>query len=217
MKHFWVIIALIILLNGPAYGQFEGKIVYSVTYKTDDPSIDQFISFLPGESSLTIKGSKSRFEQHVTGGGKQVFVSDASTESGTLMLNFLGQEYQVKLSADSMQHLRQNTSLRILESEGSKEILGYNCKKALGINGTDTLTIYYSDELKHSAFMPQFTNIQGMPMEYEMIQNDLHMHFIAKSVDLGPVEPEAFTISNSVREISFQDFARAFAVKASDN
>lgn len=214
MKYIWGLSILFLIAGGQIYGQFEGKIIYNVTYKSNDPSMDQFISMLPGESSLTVKGSQSRFEQHVAGGGKQVFVSDAANQNGILMLNFLGQEFQVKLSTDSMAHLRQNTSLRILKAEGSKMILGYKCKKALGVSGTDTLTIYYTDKLKHDAYMPLFSNMKGMPMEYELIQNNLHLHFTAKSVDEHPVSPDTFTISKSVKEISFQDFARAFAEEA---
>jgi|GEM_PF-1752668 len=201
----------ILLIGLQAYSQFEGRIYYQVTYKTDDSSVGQYISLLPSESILTIKGNASRFEQPIAGGGRQVFISNSEDDSGVLLMNFIGEEFYVRLDKESISTLQKIKPYPVISDEGRKNILGLSCKKAFGINGNDTLTVYFNDTMYNGMLVPQFPDLGGLPMDYEVKQNNLHMHFVAKKIEKGNVTLETFVIPRNVKEISFEEFAKHFA------
>jgi hypothetical protein len=195
-----------------AYGQFEGEIIYEVKYESSDPSTQGYLSLLPSESTLTIKDVRSRFQQTIVGGAEQLVVTDARTGYSTLVMNFMGQKFQVKMNADSLKTLRKNEPLRIIETEQTKEILGMVCKKALAISGTDTMEVYFNQALHPYPMVPQLADVHGIPLEYTLLQNNIRMHFKAKKIVKSVVDPSVFEVSSDVREISFAQFAKSFAL-----
>jgi GLPGLI family protein len=204
--------SVLLLAGFCAFGQFEGKVVYEVKYQSNDPTASAYLSMLPNESTLTIKGTRSRFEQTIAGGAEQLVVTDAATKSTTLVMNFMGQKFQVKLNGDSLQMLRKNEPLQTIETSDTKEILGMQCKKALAISGKDTIAVYYSEALHPHSMIPQLADIKGIPMEYGLIQNNISMHFKAKKIVKGPVDNSVFEISPEIKEVPFAQFAKSFAV-----
>lgn len=195
-----------------AFGQFEGKIIFEVKYESSDPSTQGYLSMLPSESTLTIKDVHSKFEQTIAGGAEQLVVSDARTGISTLVMNFMGQKFQVKMNADSLKTLRKNEPLHIVETEQTKEILGLVCTKALAISGTDTAEVYFNHALHPYPMVPQLADVNGIPLEYTLLQNNIRMHFKAKKIVKTPVHPSVFEISADIREVSFTQFARSFAL-----
>ncbi len=205
------LILVLMLVGFHSFSQFEGRIHYQVTYKTDDSSVGRYISVLPSESILTVKGNNSRFEQPIAGGGRQIFISNSEFETGMLLMNFMGEEFFVRLTKESIGTLQKIKPYPTIADEGRKNILGLSCKKAYGISGNDTLTVYYNDSMHNGVLLPQFPDIGGLPMDYEVRQHNLHTHFVAKKIERGNITPESFIIPGNVKEISFEEFAKHFA------
>lgn len=196
-----------------AYGQFEGKVLYKVNYKSEDPAISGFMNMLPNESSLLVKGTQSRFEQNVMGGGKQIFVNNSSDQSSTLVLNYFGEEFKVNFKREDLEMMEKAQSVKIVETQEEKEILGIKCKKAVAFMGSDTLSVYYNESMYTGTMLPQFSAINGLALEYEIVHNGLYMHFEAMEIQASNVPLESFEISGAIREVPFSDFAKSFAAQ----
>jgi hypothetical protein len=195
-----------------AFGQFEGTITYNIEYSSSDESMQQYLGSFPKQSTLKIKNEYMRLDQSVAGGATQSLISNASDTSTTLILNIMGNAYQVNLSLDEVMQLEQAEAFKIVEAEETKMIAGYLCKKAFAISGTDSLTIYYTEEIKSQNIVPQFSKLTGFPLEYEMEKGNVRMKYTCSNISQEEVDMSSFLVSSSIREIPFDDFARSFAI-----
>lgn len=209
-------LTLILVLNCVsflAYSQFEGMVTYDIKYSSSDESMQQYLGSFPKQSTLKIKNEYIRFDQSVVGGGTQSLIANASDTSTTLILNIMGNTYQVNLSLDEVMQLEQAESFEIIESDETKMIAGYLCNKAYAVSGSDSLTIYYTQEIKSQNIIPQFSKLKGFPLEYEIEKGNVRMKYTCSNVSLDAIDMSNFLVSSSIREIPFDDFARSFAIR----
>lgn len=212
MKKTLLFSAVILLFSLSLQAQFEGKIIYHVEYEAIDDSKSDMLSMLPDQSVLTVKDDLSLFEQKVAGGGKQAFIVDASAGSGILIMQFLGQEYKVEMSKEEIETLKQARKLKIHKTEERKVIAGEPCLGALATSDTDTLQVFYAEDIKSSASFPPFAEIEGLPMEYELVRGGIIMKYSAISVVREEVDKTIFTTDPQMKSVNFEDFARSFAI-----
>lgn len=209
----WLMVPLCLLSYLAGYAQFEGKITYEVSYSSEDPSLSSLAEFFPKVSELYINGRNSRFQQTVSGGGQQIFISNETDEKSILVMRFLGECFKVVFTKQNIKQLEENLSFDVEHSTATKDILGVTCKKAVSVVGNDTLVLYYNTELFEGNMLPQFKDINGLVLEYETIQDGLHTRFKAKELTSEEVAMEWFNVSDVIREISFEVFAKNFAYK----
>lgn len=210
---YLLIIPFCLLSYLAGYGQFEGKITYEVTYASEDPSLSSLADHFPKVSELYINGQNSRFQQMVSGGGQQIFISNTEAEKSILVMRFLGECFKVVFTKQNIEQLEENLSFKVEHTSATKEILGITCQKAISVVGGDTLVVYYNTELFNGNMLPQFKDLQGLVLEYETIQDGLHTSFKAKELKPEEVAMDWFEVSDVIREISFEVFAKNFAYK----
>lgn len=196
-----------------AFAQFEGKIVYEVSYSTDDIALLPFLDFFPKTSEVLISGSKSRVQQNISGGGQQVYINRRDEDVQILIMRFMGEDIQVVLNEQQISTLEQLKPTAHEEVAETKTILGIECKKTVAINHGDTLNVYYHEPLFDGNMLPHFEGLNGLVLEYETVHNGLRMHFKASSLIEDSLSDEVFEVNNQVKMVSFEDFARAFAYK----
>lgn len=192
--------------------QFEGVVTYKITYSSDDPKASAFMGMMPETSTLIVKNHMVRFDQDVAGGGKQSFVANDRDKSNRLLMSFMGQEFQVNLNEEQLLQLEQTKKLEITKAEKTKTIAGFECKLAQAQLENTPIEIYYAPELKTPTVLPQFAELEGLPLKYEVVKGSVHMVYEAISVEHKPIPETAFDISNRIREIPFEKFAESFAV-----
>lgn len=192
--------------------QFEGKIEYAISYQTNDSQLKMYEDALPKKSTLLIHNEHLRFEQALAGGGKQAFVSNSSLGTSILLMNFLGQEFQVKMDEDDMMMLEKAKKLKIIEGRKTKMIAGHICKEAFAIDGPDTLQIFYSPDIQTPTILPQFEDLKGLPLQYEVVKGKLHIKYVCTEVKIESVALTNFEVSDEIKEIPFTEFARSFAI-----
>ncbi len=195
-----------------AFGQFEGKLFYEVSYASEDKETLTFIGMLPKKSTLSIKDSQMRLSQSIAGGGSQAFITNSATNTSTLLMRFMGQEFQVKLNESDLMKLEQTANLKIIEGKNTKMIAGYNCKQSFAIQGTDTLEIYYAPELQTDCVLPQFADLKGIPLQYEVVKGKLRIAYSCESISTEPIEESTFLVDPKIKEIPFAQFAQSFAI-----
>lgn len=213
VKFIFVLITALTMGCFQVYGQFEGKIIYDVSYKTDDTELKGMIDLFPKQSQLIISGQNSRFQQEVSGGGQQVFISDITRGQHTLVMSFLGSVFKVNLSQNEMAQLEAMPAQKVHYVDETKMISGLECKLAYTLHDGDTLRHYYNADIYKGNLLPQFQGIEGLVLEYELYQNGLWIHFKVKDLVQEPISAEWFEVSDKIREISFEDFAKAFVYK----
>jgi hypothetical protein len=212
MKKIYLSNLLLLFLPFLSFAQFEGIVAYEVTYEAIDESKKEMISMLPKKSLLYVKGKRSLFEQEVAGGGKQAFCIDSERGSGVLIMQFLGQAYKVEMSRTEMETLKKAKEMEIIETDESEIIAGFRCHKALAISDSDTLNVSYTTQLKVDSNFPPFTNIDGIPLRYEIVRGGVKMTYTALDVKETAISEETFAIPSEINSMKFSDFARSFAI-----
>ncbi len=194
------------------FSQFEGVVTYKITYSSDDPKAAAFMGMMPEKSTLIVKNHMVRFNQDVAGGGKQSFVANDRDKSNRLLMSFMGQEFQVNLNEEQLLQLEQTKKLSLTKTEVTKTIAGYDCNLVKTQLEKTPIEIYYAPELKTPTVLPQFSELEGLPLKYEVVKGAVHMVYEAISVEHKSIPDMAFEISNQVKEIPFEKFAQSFAI-----
>lgn len=192
--------------------QFEGIITYSIQYTAQDEAAEAYIDALPDESTLLLKDEHIRFNQAVAGGGQQAFLANTNLQTSTLLMNFLGQQYQVKMNREDVMKLKQINKFKFEKTAETKTIAGYECIKALAFSEMDTLEVFYTTAIQAPKVLPQFEDLPGLPLQYEVNQGNMHLTYTCSSISSEPVDASQFQISKQVKVIPFDKFAESFAL-----
>jgi GLPGLI family protein len=195
------------------HAQFEGRVVYEMTYTAQDEKIQSLAQFFPKKSELIISGNNARFQQNINGGAEQIFISNPEKDQNTLVMNFLGEAFKVTMSSKNMATLEPNTQLEVHHSTDQKTINGLKCQRAFALHEGDTLNFYYNAEIYAGNILPQFHGLQGLVMEYETIHDGLHISFKATEIKKEQIASDWFEVSDQIKEVAFDEFAKAFAFK----
>ena len=97
--------------------------------------------------------------------------------------------------------------LKIQKTDGEKQILGLNCKRALAILDDSlhtTFEIYYTDEIDiddPNAQTP-FAEIDGVMLEFTSLINGVRMHFLAGSIAADSISDNEFVIPPDYKQVS---------------
>ncbi|NEN23172.1 hypothetical protein G3O08_06625 [Cryomorpha ignava] len=194
------------------FSQFEGKVYYEMTYESNDPETLTFIDMLPKQSTMSIKGTQMRLNQSLAGGGSQAFITNSDLKTSILLMKFMGQEFQVKMNEMEMLKLEKAESFKIVDGTKTKVIAGYTCNQAFALSGKDSLEIYYAPELRTLCVLPQFADLKGIPLQYEIAKGKMRISFQCSSVSVEKIDQAVFTVDESIKQIPFEQFAQSFAV-----
>lgn len=212
IKNFTCTCVFLLGLALSGWSQFEGKIFYNVTYQATDSNALPFLSMLPKESVLYIKDYQIRFNQSIAGGGAQSFIVNSALNTSTLVMQFMGQSFQVNLDGEELQQLELTQKLKIVEGTKTKEICGQVCNEAFALSNNDSLQIFYAPNLKTTCILPQFADLKGLPLEYEVLNEDLRIKYSCEKIEEKHLSLQIFDVSDDVPKIPFEQFAQAFAI-----
>ena len=198
-----IILALIIPFAIQAQS-FEGKIVYSISYKDLPAEMAQMSSMLPSNQVIWIKGNKSRFEQ-VMDQGSTIVITDATAGSSTVLMDLMGTKYKLDIPKDEMEKLATEQEVpEIKYVDGTREIAGYTCHKAevnmVGFDGV--ATFYYTEEIPPVKVQGmESLQLKGMFMAYEFSANGMTMNIEVTNIDKGSVADSKFQVPSGYTEM----------------
>jgi GLPGLI family protein len=195
----WLALTIFSLFSFQAFAkEFKGVITYKITVEGSGVT-EEMKTMMPKTMIMTIKGNKSRSEM-IMSMGKTVTISDGDNKTATTLMDMMGQKIAIQSTTDDiMKELANGPETKVEVTGETKEILGYMCKKAIITVPEDDmeLIVYFTDELgtKELNFdNPQFKDIDGVMLEFEMPNEMFNMHFEAVSVEKKNVEDSEFTI-----------------------
>jgi GLPGLI family protein len=179
---------------------FEGVITYKITYPDNKFSESQMAMF-PKMLTVSIKGTKSRTDLQMSN-MNTVTITDYTDKTSVALLNHMGQKYAIKkTSADIEKEMSKETKSTVELTGETKMIAGYNCKKAvISVNDDgvkSTYEVYFTSEMgsKMANFdKPWYKDIDGVLLEFLMINRDITMKFTATSVEKKNLAAKDFEI-----------------------
>jgi len=202
-------ILLLSLLSSTLLAQsnFEGKIMYTITYTDMPAEMKGYEAMLPKDITIQIKGNKSRVEQNQMM-GKNVVVSDMDQKNGFMEMDMGGQKLRMNIStAEFTDESNKMSNIEYLDE--TKTILGYPCKKAImkDESGQMAMTVYYTDKINNKAQM-EFIGLKGFPLEYSMTQQNMSMQMVVTDISEESISDANFEKSDGYKDISQADLQK---------
>jgi len=190
-----------------AQSNFEGKIIYTITYTDMPAEMKGYEAMLPKDITIQIKGNKSRVEQNQMM-GKNVVVSDMDQKNGFMEMDMGGQKLRMNIStAEFTDESNKMSNIEYLDE--TKTILGYPCKKAImkDESGQLAMTVYYTDKINNKAQM-EFIGLKGFPLEYSMTQQNMSMQMVVTDISEEVISDAIFEKSDGYKDISQADLQK---------
>jgi len=190
-----------------AQGEFEGKVVYTITYKDMPAEMKAMESMLPKDLIIRIKGNKSRVEQSQMM-GKNIIVSDMDQENGFMEMDMAGQKLRINISTEEFKQ-KSNQLPNIEYLDEIKTIAGYPCKKAImkDESGQLAMSVYFTEKITNNA-QTKFVGLKGFPLQYSMTQQNMTMEMIATEVSEESISDDIFNKSDGYQDISEADLQK---------
>jgi GLPGLI family protein len=177
---------------------FKGVVTYKITLEGSAVT-EEMKNMMPKTMTMMIKGNKSRSEM-IMSMGKTISISDGDTKTTITLMDMMGQKIAIKSTTDEiMAELAKSPKVKVEVTSETKDILGYSCKKAVITNPEDDteIYVYFTEELgtKELNFdNPQFKDINGLMLEFEIPSEMFTMKFTAVSVEKKTVEDTEFVV-----------------------
>lgn len=204
MKVSFFVIIIELLISNWGIGQgIDRKTIYDCKVTFDVSVIDtQANTKVRNEVSKTVKvsyvkGNKSR-NDFISPGFLQTTIFSSQTDTVVVLKEVGNAKYLSYL--DTMSLKGQNDkydAIRFSTTTDSKNILGYECKKAQAQYPDGTYAfVYYAPAIEPSNkdFQKQFKELPGFVLEYEAFLEDgkTRVRYIATAMDLSPVPSSMF-------------------------
>lgn len=208
MKSLKLCFLAVVILSTPALSQsFEGVINYKINYLEVPPQAKGMESMLPQQVVFVLKGTKLAMKQDMMG-GSQTIIYDAVSMESTVLVNMMGQKIAMTMTKEEEEKAKGNVGepeVKLLE--GSKQIAGYNCKKASVTSAGNTMEIWYTKDIagvRHK----DFKSLDGFPLEYTTVAQGMKMQITAQDVTEATQDAAQFEVPDGYRRMSFEEFTR---------
>lgn len=203
MKYGYAL-AFSLLFAFPAIAQkkfTEGTISYNITISTgsDKPKA---ADFLDGTTVVNyIKADKSRTEM-VSSLGTLTTIYNGSKNAIVILKNIGEQKYMITLTpSDWRDANKKYDGISFSYEDGSKEILGYACKKAIAKLQDGTIyTVWYTPDLipENKNFQYETRTLPGLAMEYESLNSKGEKTtYTVSKISFNPVPASLFEFPKS--------------------
>lgn len=203
MKRIFVFLGLVCLLGVSAEAQkkfTEGTISYDIVINTGTAR-PQAADFLDGATSTVfVKGNKSRTEM-ISSLGTQATVIDGTSNSIAILKEYGDQKYLIQMNpADWKDANKKYEGVEFAISNETKNIIGYNCKKAVGkLSDGSSFTVWFTPDLvpENSEYQTANKNLPGLAMQYETAMGNLNVVYTVSKISFEPVPISKFDLPKS--------------------
>src|ERR1700722_16598605 len=159
--------------------------------------------------TVYIKGNKSRSEM-TSAYFSSTILFDSNTGFGVILREVNGQKLLIRMNPDNWtERNRMYDGIVYKNANETREIAGYKCVKAVGQTRFGaTVTVYYTLEIipENRQYDPIFHNLDGLPLEYELTNGKLRIHYRIARINLNPVPVSKFDIPGSgYREMNYEE------------
>jgi hypothetical protein len=161
--------------------------------------------------TVYIKGNKSRSEM-TSPLFSSTTIFDGNTGFGVILKEVSGQKLLIRMNPDNWaERNRMYDGIVYKNTNETKEIAGYRCIKAIGQTKSGaTITVFYTRDIipENRQYDPPFRSLEGLPLEYELTNGNVRIHYRIARINLNPVPVSKFDVpssSSGYREMNYED------------
>ena len=209
MSRLTTFLFILIVLSSSVYAQnHNGKIEFKINYELVKELENQRPS-LATKMIVYIKNNLSRKEE-VTRIGSQVLINDIKNRSSYLLMQIADEKLAIHVQDSS---LNNNLKEKITYLDETKNIAGYDCKKAIintydsTIEEANTIELYYTDKIV-DVYDLKFQNLKGTPLKYKVESNGMSITYTATNVSIAEQNKYLFEIPKDFTILSMSEFKR---------
>lgn len=167
----------------------EATIKYELTMESDDPQVQSQMAMMANSTmTMFMKGNLFRQETNM-GNGLMVTTSivDGEAKKGIVLMEGMMGKIASPFDTDEQEEeAQEEADVEIEFTDETKEILGFECKKAIIYDEEGNELIYwYTEEITAPKSEQRYLNqqIPGMPLEFSIEQPQITMVFKAVEYD----------------------------------
>lgn len=187
----------------------ELLLVYDAKVNTGSTTPKIADAFDGATMTVYLKGNMSRSEM-VSALFSSTTIHDSKTGSAVVLREVSGQKLLIRMTAENWaEKNKRYEGISFTNTSETKVIAGYNCTKAeakLG-DGT-TFTVYYTTDIipENKEYDYQFRSLNGLPLEYELVQGKLTIKYTVSKINLNPVPASKFDLPKTgYREMTYEE------------
>lgn len=185
---------------------FTGTITMSITVEGDlDP---QEKAQMPTEMKVMYSGTKSRKEAS-SPMGSQVSIADSETKESIALLDIAGNKLAIKTPKEDFEAgMAEFPETKVNVTSETKTIAGYACKKVEITIEESVITAWFTEDIavdNPNWFDPMFKDVNGVVLEYEMMQGEIKFKYSATEVKKGKLKDFLFTIPPGYQEMTMEE------------
>jgi GLPGLI family protein len=215
----YAIVLCLILLSSCKEGIFksglkEGEIEYEVSYPAL-PKDHLMMDLLP--KKMECKFSQGQYRNEISAGMglfRSAIVYQGEEDHLYHTVKLLNKKIYAELNKNDILTLNEGFNGLVFEETGErKTIAGYDCKEVEVTVPGDSVwifNVYYTNEIDipKANYRNPFESLDGVLMEYDILSNDLHMHFKATRVTETEVDEKDIKISSDYNQVSSEELRK---------
>ncbi len=187
----------------------EMTIVYDNFVSSGNPTPNIADSFDGATTTIYIKGNMSRLDM-VSALFSSSTIHDARQKTAVVLREVSGQKILIRLNEQNLKEKNKHLEGIVFKTiEEEKVIAGYLCKKATAtLADGSSFVVYYTTEIipENKEYDYYFKNLDGLPLEYELVKGKLTIKYVVSSINLNPVPLSRFEIPTAgYREMRYED------------
>lgn len=209
MKQLTILLGLLLLFCNSTWAQKkmkEGIVRYYITdIHTDVPEMEMMKG---SEMTLFFSDKKQKIEMNLMNGVYRTqTIFDQDSDQSIVLTDIMGKKVRIDEPVTEVRDELPTQEI-IYDKDATKEIAGYTCHKAIlnGKNG-DRLVAYITNRItpKDSYFDKLFMGLDGFPLEYTIINNQVAITFTADEVD-HKIDDSVFFVIGDYETMSEKEF-----------
>ena len=165
----------------------EARIVYDIKMESQDPEIQAQLAMVGGSTMVTaFKGDKTYQSTSMGSIMETITITDQSSKKGVMLVNGMMGKFGAMMDLEEVEENKKDTDIDIELVDETKEIKGYNCKKALIVDEDGNETVFwYTDEIVAPKMQSEYfkEQVPGFPLEIYFVTPQMTMSFIATEVE----------------------------------
>ncbi len=193
---------------------FTGSITFNYSYDGRELEATEKAQ-MPTSQTMTFGLGKVKTEI-ISPMGNIITIYDVMTKETTMLLDIMGQKLAIiQKQEDTKKKMEEQTKgVKIDYPDESKQIAGYNCKKAVITKGDTTITLFFTSDLKFSGAneMQIYKDIDGIVLESTMPTQDeeLTMKIKATEIEKRKVKKNEFNIPGNYKIVTPEELKSMF-------
>lgn len=170
------------------------------------------MDFMPDK--MVLKFKEGKYVTMLTAGMgmfKSSFIVDKDKNQFSQVVKLINKKYALTLEGEEIANsIDKLPKYNIEFTDELKKILDYNCNKAIVTvdnESNDAFEVYYTDRIKieNPNWCTQFSEINGIMLEYQYEKYDVCMKFEAKSIKFIEISDSEFEIDEDYKFISEEE------------